>query len=31
MKIYEMKIYKEFKIATLPRMVKFTELNISEF
>ena len=26
-----MKIYTEFNLATLPRMVKFMELNISEF
>ena len=28
---YRMKIYTEFNLATLPRMVKFKELNVSEF
>ena len=28
---YRMKIYTEFNLATWLRLVKFTELNISEF
>ena len=28
---YRMKIYTEFNLATWPKMVKFTELNISKF